>query len=155
MNENPMFKSFSQRDTQWAAKVMPPSTLTLGRYGCTTTCIADLSTYFGDNLTPARIADLIRFTVNGLIVWQTCNFAHFAFDRREIGRNDANIQAAINDPNRAVILEVAHGTHWVVAIDNAPGNMYRIADPWLGDKTSLARYNGNITGAAYFKRKYV
>lgn len=38
-----MLISFNQRDKKWASKIMKPSNLQLGRYGCTTTCIADIS----------------------------------------------------------------------------------------------------------------
>lgn len=147
-----MLKSFSQRDQAWAAMIMQPSRLTLGRYGCTTTCIADLSTYFGYALNPGQISKMLKYTPDGLIIWQTADFSSFRFDHREIGRNDANIRAALNDPTMAVILQVAHGSHWVVAIGEQAG-MFKIADPWVGDKASMARYNNNITGAAYFKRK--
>lgn len=146
-----MLKSFSQRAPEWAALLIPGSKLTIGRYGCTLTSIADLSTYFGDNLTPDRVAGMCRFTTEGLIIWQSCNFGHFKFERRENFRNDANIKAALQDPNMAVILEVANHSHWVCAI--APYNdSYRIADPWLGDKVILSKRYANITGAAYFKR---
>lgn len=148
-----MLKSFSQRDPIWANLLLKPSRLTMGRYGCTTCCIADLSTYFGDNLTPAQVNQHIQYTPDGLIIWQSCNFQHFIFERREQSRNDQNIKAAIADPNRAVILQVAHGSHWVVATSVASGNVYNIADPWLGDRASMGRYLNNITGAAYFRRK--
>lgn len=152
MLDNDMLKSFSQRDQAWANLTLKPSKLTMGRFGCTTTCIADLSTYFGDNLNPAQVNAKIKYTADGLIIWQSCSFNTFVFERREFGRNEKNIKAALQDPNRAVILQVASGSHWVVCIGEIAG-IFKIADPWLGDKSSMARYNNNITGAAYFKRK--
>ena len=143
-------ESFSQRDGRWAAARLGQSKLTMGRYGCTTTCIADLSTYFGDNLDPLKTSQIIKYTPQGLVLWQSCVFPHFKFERREYGRNDANIIKAMHDPDRAVILEVAHASHWVVAIGGGP--TYKIADPWLGDKNTMKRYDNNITGATYFKR---
>lgn len=146
-------QSFSQRDPQWANKKMGTSPLTLGRFGCTTTCMADLSTYFADNLNPAQVADHIKYTPDGLVIWQSCKFGHFEFERREFGRHDANILAALQDPNRAVILQVAHGSHWVVATGKPVfSNIFKIADPWLGDRADMGRYKNNITGAAYFRR---
>lgn len=161
MLDNPMLKSFCQRDPAWAALTLKPSKLTVGRFGCTTCCIADLASYFGDiNITPAElvgqtadIPGLVKYTSGGLILWQSCNFKNFQFERREQGRHDDQIIKALNDPNRAVILEVAHGSHWVVCIGINSNKQYRIADPWLGDKAVITRYQNNITGAAYFKRK--
>lgn len=143
--------SFSQRDPKWADLHLGQSPLKMGRYGCTTTCIADLSTYFGDNFTPGWAVKNIKYTPDGLILWQSCKFFKFAFERREHGRNDANIEAALKDLNRAVILQVANASHWVVALGKLLG-VYRIADPWVGDKSTMLRYKNNITGAAYFRK---
>lgn len=143
--------SFSQRDPKWSNEKLGQSTLTVGRFGCTLTSICDLSTYFGDNFNPLEGVKKIQFTKDGLILWNSCKFGHFAFERREYGRNDANIDKALKDPNGAVILNVANGSHWVVATGHS-GTLYKIFDPWLGDASTMKRYNNNITGAAYFKR---
>lgn len=148
-----MLKSFSQRDPQWSNLLLQPSKLTMGRYGCTTTCIADLSTYFGDNWNPGDINKHIRYTPDGLIIWQSCNFPHFEFWFRQAGRHDVDIKNAIADPDIAVILNVANGSHWVVATGILNASTYKIADPWLGDRADTMRYQNSITGAAYFKRK--
>jgi len=144
--------SYSQRDPKWANVKLGQSNLTMGRYGCTTTCIADLSTYFGNSFTPLQAVETIKYTPDGLILWQSCKFASFGFERREYGRNDTNIQSVLKDPNRAVILNVASGSHWVVCTGKTFFNIYKIADPWLGDFADMQRYKNDITGAAYFKR---
>lgn len=143
-----MITSYSQRNPKWASKKMGNSSLTLGRYGCTTTCIADLSTYYGDNLTPEQVCDKIKYT-KGLIIWNSCVFPKFKFWFREYGRNDTNIQNALADPKLTVILEVANSSHWVVATGKSLLGGYKIADPWFGDFSTISRYR-NITGAAYF-----
>lgn len=114
-----------------------------------------LTSYFMPIINPNDLADLrsanhINYTKDGLILWQSCHFVNFKFDRREFGRNDQSIVAAIKNPNTAVILEVNH-SHWVVAVGKnwITGN-YKIADPWFGDLSTIARYKNNITGAAYF-----
>ena len=148
-----MMKSFSQRDPLWRDLLIKGTNLPIGRWGCTLTCVADLSTYFGDNLTPAEINATLNFTPSGLLIWASASFAHFTFARREYGRNDDNISHAIADPLSAVLLQVAGGSHWVVACERYPNNgIYKIADPWLGDWASMERYGNDITGAAYFKR---
>ena len=146
-------KSYSQRDPSWANIKIGNSNLTIGRFGCTLTSIADLSTYFRDFLTPLAVRNICKFTPNGLLIWESCVFENFRFESREYGRFDHNIQQALKDPDRAVILQVANGSHWVVATGKPLfGNKYKIADPWLGDFTDMSRYGNNITGAAYFKR---
>ena len=111
-----------------------------------------LSDYFGCFIWPAQIATERKFyTAGGLIIWRNLDFSCFKFERREYGRDDDNIRAAIRDPDRAVILEVAH-SHWVVATGHNWLRGYSIADPWLGDRATMRRYNNRITGAAYFQR---
>lgn len=145
--------SYSQRDPKWSNKRMLPSPLRLGQFGCTTTGIADISTYFGDNLTPAQVCDKIKYTSGGLLIWQSCKFKNFSFWFREFGRNETNIKNALADPDVAVLLQVSGGKHWVVATDyDAVNKTYKIADPWDGSRTNMKRYNNSITGAAYFKR---
>lgn len=145
--------SYSQRDPRWSAKRLGKSTLTMGRYGCTTTCIADLSTYFGDNINPGKMVDTIKYTADGLVIWDSCKFKGFRFERRERKRDDTNILLALAHPDRAVILQVDNGAHWVVATAYDKVNkVYKIADPWLGDRSTMKRYKNSITGAAYFRR---
>jgi len=148
-------QSFCQRDPRWNDLKLGESCLTLGRFGCTTTAIADLSTYFGDNFTPELVAKTVTYTKDGLIIWQSCVFPHFQFSSREYGRNDKQLKNALYDPNQAVILQVNKGSHWVVLVGTLIGRFgyYTIADPWFGDRTSIKRYNDDITGAAYFTRK--
>ena len=145
--------SFSQRDPRWSSKRLGMSTLTMGRFGCTTTCISNLSTYFGDNLNPDQVRQRINYTLGGLIIWESCQFKKFRFWFREFGKKEQNIKNALADKNLAVILQVNKGSHWVVATgyDNV-NKTFKIADPWFGDRSTMKRYNNDITGAAYFKR---
>lgn len=145
--------SLSQRDAAWASVLLPGTKLTIGRYGCLVTSIADLSSYFGNSLRPDEIAGLCKFTPDGLLYWNTAVFKEFEFERREQGFNPLNIVVAIQDPNRGVALQVANGSHWVVGEGyDTLLKKITIADPWLGDMCEVSRYS-NITGAAYFKRK--
>lgn len=142
---------FSQRDKRWANKRMGQSNQTLGRSGCTTTCIAMLSTYFGDNLNPAQTCDRIKYDKNGLILWSSSKFNKFKFWFREYRPNHTNIKNALAGKDTAVILQVANGSHWVVATGNYAPKVYTIADPWDASRATTNKYN-NITGAAYFQR---
>ncbi len=113
-----------------------------------------LTDYFGCYQSPAWIAaskDL--YTQDGLVIWAKAVFPKMAFEHREEGRNDANILSALKDPNRAVMLQVDNGQHWVVALRKTLfWNDYVVVDPWFGDKRTACGTYKNITGAAYFKR---
>ena len=149
-----MIVSFPQRDPQWAALKIPPSDLTIGRFGCVITAIASMSAGFDDNLTPPKVAELCKFTPGGLIIWQFCDFPSFEWVHREYFRNDRAIGAALVDANAAVLLQVNEGAHWVlgVGLDKMRERLV-IADPWFGDMADMSRYKNSITGASYFRRK--
>lgn len=145
--------SYKQGDPRWAEEKMLPSEITLKRAGCVVTAIADLSTYFGDFYDPGIVCRRVKFTPSALIYWQSCLFPSFKFSYREYGRNDAGIWAALQHPDRAVILQVNNGQHWVVATSwNTWSKVFKIADPFFGDRSDMRRYGDNITGAAYFNR---
>lgn len=147
-----MMSIYSQRDQRWAAQEIGLSGLTIGRYGCTITCLAMLASYFGQDINPGAMETLLKFTPQGLIIWQSADFAKFAFESRVRYRDNALISAALKDPKRAVILEVAGHSHWVVATGWQPEtNCFKIADPWLGDHSNMKRYGDVINGMAFFK----
>ena len=145
----------SQRDPRWAQVFLSPSRLTIGRYGCTTTSICMISDYFGCYKAPDQvIGHEIQYNGEGLILWTTINFPCFKFSERIYGQNDDKIRDALKDPNKAVILQVNHGAHWVVALSKTLfGNDYNILDPWTGKKSQAIKNYHNISGAAVFIRK--
>ena len=113
-----------------------------------------MATYSGSPMTPAQVAAQKTWFVMGLINWKALKISHLQFLRREYGRNDKNIQAAIKgDPNTFVLIQIKTRTipsHWVWAI-GINGSGYWVADPLYGDKVDLfKRYGHSITGAAYF-----
>lgn len=146
-----------QRDPRWAADKLGGSSLTVGRFGCTTTAIAMLSDYFKSFKNPGQIAHNVNnYTPGGLILWNNLNtqFEHMKFVWRDYHRDDAKIQDALRDPDKAVILQVNHGAHWVTGIRKTLfGGSYIVADPLFGDKCDAIERYGNITGAAFFASK--
>lgn len=145
--------SYKQSDPRWADKKLLPSDLTMKRVGCLISAIADLSTYFRDMFDPAIICDRCKFTNDARLIWSSAIFPSFKFSTREYGRNDAGIWAALEHPDRAVILQVNNGQHWVVATGwDYFKKCFKIADPFYGDRATMQRYGDNITGAAYFQR---
>lgn len=112
-----------------------------------------LSDYFQCYKSPSELAHNVNnYTKDGLIIWKNLKFDKMKFASRDYGRNDRMIQQAIKDPNRAVILQVDNGAHWVTALRKTyVGNSYIVADPWSGDKCDVIKRYKNITGAAFFE----
>lgn len=145
-------KILSQRDLQWSQVKLGISSLTVGRFGCTTTALSMASDYFKCYSSPGIIAqNNNNYTGQGLIIWKNLNFPCFKFFKREYGKNDIGITIALKDPNQIVLLQVQDGAHWVLGYSKLLLGSYKIADPWFGDICLASRYK-NITGAAYFKR---
>ncbi len=60
----------SQRNLLWASEHLGSSSLTMGRFGCTTTCLSMLSDYFRGYISPIQIAhNANNYTKDGLVVW--------------------------------------------------------------------------------------
>ena len=148
-----MWTYICQRDPRWAQVRIGESHATLGRSGCTCSCLSMLSSFFDCFQTPDQIASHNGwFNTLGEVLWNKLQFARMVFTNRQYGRNDIMIKAAIKGPNTAVMLQVAHGSHWVVALrPTLLGRSYIVADPWLGDSCDVIKRYGNITGAAYFR----
>lgn len=150
----PKMTYFSQRDPKWSQEKLGESTLTVGRYGCTTCCLSMLSSYFGCTKLPITLAhDVKNYTKDGLIIWKNLSFQKMKFIERGYTRDDAKIREHIANPHKAVILQVDNGSHWVVGVRSTyVGNDYWIVDPWDGKRKTLNKSYRNITGAAYFER---
>ncbi len=149
-----MLITFSQRDPKWANVKIGDTDFTIGRYGCVITSIAMLSSYFLPTVTPDVLARRFKFDKEGRILWNSVDLENFWFDFRVRQRCDDQVKAALSDPGRAVILEVSNGLHWVVGLSRSfLGGTFRIADPWLGDRATLQRYDNTYCGAAFFVRK--
>ena len=146
----------SQRDPRWAADRLGASKLTVGRYGCTTTCISMLSDYFGSFRSPKDLAAVkSHYTKDGLVLWPNMKFDKMQFIRREHGEPSlGSMMNTLNNPKTAVILQVNNGQHWVVALRKSrTSNDYLVLDPWTGTKVWAKAAYHNITGAAFFAAK--
>ena len=144
---------YSQRDPRWRGEIIGQSGKTMGQIGCTVTALAMLSTYFGIGWNPQQMLRRLNFTNNGLVIWESVKYFNWKFAGRVNERYDRGILDAMEDPNRAVLLQVADHSHWVVGTGNTwPYNIFKIADPIDGKKATMMRYQNNITGAAFFAR---
>jgi len=148
----------SQRDPRWANAHLGASNLLVGAYGCTTTVLSMFSDYFGCYLSPGEIAAHNSwYTSAGLVNWLKLAFAKMAFDWRQYGEDNARIDAALADPDRAVGLQVNGGKHWIACVRKvklANGTTdYVAADPWTGRDCFAKLTYKNITGSVFVKRK--
>jgi hypothetical protein len=150
-----MMLHLSQRDSRWSQVKLGASSLTVGRYGCTTTCISMLTSLFNCTVLPGEIAhNAANYTKDGLVIWQALSFKKVAFEKRLYGFQPNEIDESIKHPKKAVILQVNDGAHWVVAIRKAYfGNDYIVLDPWTGKKVGARAAYKNITGSAHFIAK--
>jgi hypothetical protein len=152
-----MMQALSQRDPRWASEKLGTSYVTVGRYGCTITCLSMLSEYYKDFKTPRNLARYLKYTKDGRVIWDSLPAVlPFKLEKRLYRRDDERIKKSLKDPNRAVIFQVDYH-HWVVACGTykfAPW-IYRVADPWIGKKAALIKpflpYR-QITGSAHFIR---
>jgi len=149
-------KLISQRDPVHAKDKLGASTLTVARWGCTTATLSMLSDYFDCYKSVTEIAHNVHnYTWDGLIIWKNLSFENMKFEKREYRYNRENILDALSDPDRAVILQVADGAHWVVAYSTKMFSLdIAVADPLeLPCKiVPVFKKWKNITGAAYFRR---
>lgn len=148
----------SQCDGRWSLKTIGESGLTLGRWGCTITCISMLSSFFDCYKSPDVIAKTPGlFTKDGLIIWSGIEKlfgGKLKFVTRIGGKGKAvlsrkDINASLlTSPKTAVILEVRNFSHWVVCVGTY-GNDYYVIDPLDGKKKLALKTFGNITGSAH------
>ena len=143
-----------QRNPNWASAKIGGGPMTLGQAGCTVTCLSMLLDYFGCFQTPPAIASHTDwFNDIGKVLWTKLRFDHMQFVWRGYTRDDGKIQAAIKDPNQAVLLSVNGGTHWVVALRKTLwGNSYVVADPWTGGTCDVLSKYHSIEGYALVQR---
>lgn len=113
-----------------------------------------LSDYFKCFVSPKELAHNVHnYTKDGLVVWKALSFKNFKFILRDHLEHATAIQTYMKDVDKAVMLEVNYGQHWVVAIRKTLfGNDYVVADPWTGKKCLAKATYHNVTGAAYFER---
>jgi len=133
---------------------MGASKLTLGRWGCTTTGISMLSDYFGDYKSPEELAsNAHNYTRDGLVLWWNLKFDKMKFVKRSRSYNEAEVHAALKDPDQGVLLAVNDDAHWVVAYSTRMfSGKLAVADPWTGKIEKASKFY-NISGAAFFSRK--
>lgn len=142
----------SQYSKQWAAIKLLPSNLTMAAKGCLTVCVCMLSDYYKCFKSPDQVVGInIKYTVDGLMIWESINFPTFKFVKRVRNLFDVvSIDDSIKDPDKAVILAINNDAHWVVALKKLPLGFYLCGNPWGGVKTIISQKI--ISGSAHFTR---
>jgi hypothetical protein len=126
-------KLFSQTSPIWKYEKIGKSNLTLGGYGCTTSCIADASSYFEEEQNPYNISKMDLYTKDGLVLWKNIGkcFKKFEFEYRYYDYFPKIINAALADPDKVVLLNVSNKKHWVFLMGRSiPLFGYRVSDPY-------------------------
>jgi hypothetical protein len=147
---------YSQNDPQWKDIKMGISNYNLGRWGCTTSSVAILGSWFGDILTPKDYALFKKlYTASGLIIWKEIEniskkikfkWRNYRFDEKMID------DYLIIKPDTAVTLNVDRGYHWVAALSKVSGG-YRCVDPYTFPAKIRVYANNEIEGFAVLIKK--
>lgn len=143
-----MIPRLCQRDKRWAE--YPLGGLTVGRIGCTITCLSMLTDYFGHFYDPGQLSVKLKFTSAGKIIWGSMkDVLPFMLENRLFSRNVYEINASLQHPKKAVILNVDSESHWVLAIGKGfIKNTWRTIDPWTGKVRVVKLWE--ISGSAHF-----
>ena len=153
----------TQWDSRWTDVLIGTGKLTLGRWGCTTTCLSTVSKSFDCYQSPDQIAKNPKNYIDSEVNWIALDFPNFSFRWRE-GSLYSNAQNKIDfnllkawcnplDPDKAIMFEVANRSHWVTGLWwNEYDNDFWAIDPATGKHCKVLETYGNITGAALFVR---
>jgi len=141
--------TLSQRVPYGATKIGKTSR-TLAEVGCTITCVAMSSGYFGEYKSNKQLASSLRFTADAKILWSSIGEVFKTFELRFYTNDRAIITEALNNPNKTVLINVDHGGHWVLALRRLYGDTYWVADPW-DSKRKI--YSGVVGGAVLVRKR--
>lgn len=124
---------YSQNDPLWKKLKLGYSKLTVGAYGCTTSCICTLASWFGDKITPGQLSQQrFCYTNGGLIIWKQLEnvFSKIKFLYRYYSFKEEIVdEYLIKNPDTAVLLNVDRGYHWVSALAKTKTG-YKCSDPY-------------------------
>lgn len=124
---------YSQTDSRWSGVYLGSSGKTLGKIGCTTTCLAMTESFrTGTTIRPDTMAGRLTYSSSGSLYWpsnyQTTTAVSFSSIKNLL------------DQGKPVILGLrtaSYSTHWVV-VTGYSGNTYYVNDPGSSSRTTLA-----------------
>lgn len=148
----------TQSDGRWSLNKIGNTALTLGRWGCTITCLSMFSSFYGCYKSPAEIAKMPGlFDAQGRIYWGAIEKAfggkikfvyRYGGQGKAVFNRKAILASLENSPNTTVMLEVRNFSHWV-AVVGVYGDDFYVIDPIDGKKKLAIKSFGNITGSAH------
>jgi hypothetical protein len=149
-------QKYSQNNPKWKDDFMGDSNLTLGKYGCLTSAICTLASYFGETLTPKDLASHKElYTKDGLIIWNQLNHILKKLDfllRIRSFSEKAIDDALVYDPNKCVLLNCDFGYHWVGALKKTYLG-YTASDPYPYPAVNRNYKNNAVEGFAILIKK--
>lgn len=147
---------YSQNDPKWKKVKMGISNYRLGGWGCTTSSVCTLGSYFGENKTPEDLAKFKPlYTKDGFIIWKQLEniLEKLKFRYRYYSFNEDLIdEYLIANPNTCVLLNVNRNYHWVAALRKVNGG-YLCSDPWNYPAKNRTYKNSEIGGFAVLIKK--
>lgn len=142
-------RKYRQVDEQWSRDTLGKTNYTIGRWGCTITCICMLWTrFYKDDFLPSRAAKQFKFTNDGRLYWSS-DFSGMKFIRRGYGDPAKELMKEYVSKEKGMIIEVNY-THWVVLYYNGFLGPY-ILDPLDGKMKRLYKHY-RPTGYALFSK---
>lgn len=134
---------------------MGNSNLTLGRWGCTTSCVATLGTWFNEIKTPKDLALCKNlYTSGGLILWKEIGniYTKMKFLYRYYTFQEKIIDDSLKNPDTVVLLNVDRGYHWVAGLSKVLGG-YKCSDPYPYPAITRIYKKADICGFAVLIKK--
>lgn len=142
----------SQLDERWRGTFLGKSRCTCGRYGCTSTCVCCLTSFYGKYISPDVLIREDIYThkkaypklEEGLILWAKLNEAleKHGIPMKWIWRkyhveSFAELKDIVKHPTKSAILNIAYGKHWVTLLNYDLFRTVVVHDPWLGMKRKI------------------
>lgn len=148
---------FNQRDPKWSGvKLGSKGLITMGAYGCTTCCIAEVNNKLGAACLPPDVANHKDwYTPEGLVLWSKLNLKNAVWKWRGYRFDKKVIVDHIKDKDKAVIIEVplGAGKHWLTGESVNMFGRIMARDPWHGDICDVLKRYKKVTGYATFVRR--
>lgn len=142
---------YSQRDSRWAYNKIGKSNYNIFDVGCLVTSVAMLHTYYGFDVTPAKVASWNdKFFYGSMYIpWPAPS------GRKYTPISISNIDSELSKGNPVIVGIYANnsaGTHFLVLIEDT-GKDWKMYDPWNGPDLDFSDYysSSSIFQAVVFK----
>lgn len=129
---------YLQTDKRWANRTLDSVPYTIGRWGCLDTSIANGREAIGlKELNPKELSDLIKFTKDGLLIWDSLPTVGVKKVFYGYGWHPIEAKEALKSPDKFCVVELS-GYHWGLLYGLFPA--IRIHDPLSGVRFLYPKY---------------